>query len=95
MHHGFGINADGHIAKTPGSLVGVPSLFRRREDERAASTETSDFLGETIEGADAEDHASGGLVVKKRAHARPQYQIDFANSVAYNAVSSRERARDM
>ena len=69
VHHGLGINADRHAAQTPGGFVGVPPLSRRREDEGAAGTETADFLGETIEGAGAEDHAGGGLVVEKRAHA--------------------------
>ena len=88
MHHGVGINARRHVAQTPGGVIGVPPLSRRREDEDAAGTEKADFLGETIEGAGAEDHAGGGLVVEKRAHAPPQYQIDFTKSVTYNSVFS-------
>jgi len=71
MHHGFGINARSRIAQTTGGFVGAAPLFRRRQDERTASAESPDFLGEMIEGADSENHAGGGLVVEKRAHARP------------------------
>jgi len=68
MHHVVDINAGGHSAQTSGGFIGVPPPCRRRQDERAASTEAPDFLGETIERTDAEDDARGGLVVKKRAH---------------------------
>src|SRR4029077_17462035 len=65
VHHGLGIDANRDIAQTTGGFVGAGPLLRRRQDERAAGPESSDFVGETIERAGAENYAGGGLVVKK------------------------------